>query len=616
MKIKKLLALLLTSLIVLASLTACNIGNPEDTDSSSESSTQAPNTQESTSQSGSEDDIGKSDNVNDLSVHDIFKNGVPQYTIIRPDDAGSAVTDVGKYLYENMSALNKSESRVGYATDLSAEYLKTKQHDPSAKEILVGMTNYDETKAAMADLGYGEYIIKTVGNKIVITGWSDGAVQKAAEYFVRSLMAASDKNNLSLNASDIAVKKTYNELLNRLPTYDFADTELQATYDSGDDCYLALINNATELTHDQYLTKLENEGYKKYTDNKIGDNLFATYTKGDVVINAGYYPVNNEERIIIEELGDRALPGLDSDNAYTKVCEPLFLQVGISRDDSSKANGMGYMFRLEDGTFLIYDGGHDGELSGEQPRQNARRLYELMKEYAPDPNNIVVKAWIITHAHKDHIGASRDFLSAYAKNDVKIEAFLLNFPTAEQVHQADNSTSQADDFLKKLAKYSPSTKIIKIHPGYKFYLANAEIEFLYTLELYAPSTLTYYNTSSLVSTVTICGQRFMMTGDMSENANAIIRDLYGKTLKSDFVQVAHHGAQGGSTQFYSLVDPTWAFWPVGRSGYESQKSNIRNKYMFTDGTNLKQTFVAFFQTTLVQLPFDGTNYTVTDNKTY
>lgn len=610
---KKILAALLAALLLISFLASCNPNTPVDTDDETESVTESANQDDSDS---NDETGGPTEEVKDLTVHDIVKDGVVQYAIVRPDGASDNVIAAAKSVYDAICKFADNKADVNFCTDMSVEYLKTKKHDPSVKEILIGMTNYDQTAEVISGIKYGDYAITTVGNKIVITGWADAAVQRAAEDFIICLKAAQDGKNVSVKSESLEANKTYAELLNKMPAYDFDGTELEATYYSGDNCYLALVDKATNETHNEYLTKLENEGYEKYTDNSINNNLFATYVKEDIVINASYYPTKKEERVIIEKLGSRVLPGLESDNTYTKVCDSMFFEVGVSQDKSEKKNGMCFIFRLEDGTFIIYDGGHKGEIESALPRQNARRIYEILKQYSPDPNNIVIKAWIITHGHDDHVNASRDFVSTYAAKQVKIERFLVNFPAAEQANYTTTGTGAATDLMLKLATYSPSTKITKIHPGYKFYLANAEIEFLYTLELYAPSALTYYNTSSLVSSVTLCGQKFMMTGDMSEDANAIICSLYGATLKSDIVQVAHHGYQGGSTKFYSLVDPTWAFWPINQSAYDTLKTNARNEYMFKSGTNLKQTFVALFKTTAVNLPFDGTNYTITDNKPY
>lgn len=614
MKMKRILTLLLTLVLVIASFSACTDNDPKDTDLSSESSTQSPGEQESAS--GSENESEPSEGVDDLDVHDIIKNGVVQYAVIRPDPSETTVINAAKSLYNAIREIATDKVSAEFSTDMSIQYLKTGKHDPDVKEILVGVTNYEETEQAMKDLGYGDYVIKTVGNKIIIAGWSDEATAAGVEQFIKFLNSAEDKKDLSLKASSIAVQKNCIKAFNGLPAYDFEGTELQGTYYGGEDCYTTLLKNATKDTHAQYLTKLEDAGYKKYTENNMNDNVFATYVKDDIVVNTSYYPSKKEARIIVEELGDRVLPTLESENKYTKVCEPMFFQVGVCTDNSSIGYGMCYIFRLEDGSFLIFDGGHMNEIDGEATRENARRIYEIMKEYAPDPKNITVKTWIITHGHSDHIDALRQFVTVYTKYGVTIEQVVENFPTAEQSLSADYSADRVDDMYKNFADFSPKTEFIRIHPGNKLYLAGAEVEFLYTLELYFPNKLTYYNTSSLVCSVTIAGHKFMMTGDMSGDSNSIICQLYGNYLQSDIVQVAHHGYQGGSTQFYTLVDPTWAFWPINRSEYASLKNNARNEYMFKEGTNLKQVFVAFFQTTAVELPFNGTNYTITDNKSY
>lgn len=610
MKMKKIWTLLLILAVLLVSFTACDRGTPKDTDPGVDSSSNSNSDSSSSTQAPQDDGQGTAD------IHNIIKDGTVQYAVVRPDTAETTLINAAKSLYNAIRELSTDKDSAEFNTDMTVEYLKTGVHDKDAKEILVGVTNYAETEEAMLGLGYGDYVIKTVGNKIIIAGWSDEATAKGVERFINYLTSAEDKSNLSLKASDIAAQGNCIKAFDGLPTYDFDGTELKGTYYGGEDCYTTLLKNATKDTHTQYLTKLEDAGYKKYAENDMNDNLFATYIKDDIVVNASYYPVKNEARIIVEELGDRVLPSLENENTYTKVCEPMFFQVGVCTDNSSIGYGMCYMFRLEDGSFLIFDGGYMNEISGESTRENARRIYEIMKEYAPDPKNMTVKTWIITHGHSDHIDALRQFVTIYTKYGVTIEQVVENFPTAEQSLSADYSADRVDDMYKNFADFSPNTEFIRIHPGNKLYLAGAEVEFLYTLELYFPNKLTYYNTSSLVCSVTIAGHKFMMTGDMSGDSNSIICRLYGKYLQSDIVQVAHHGYQGGSTQFYTLVDPTWAFWPINRSEYATLKNNARNEYMFKEGTNLKQVFVAFFQTTAVELPFNGTNYTVTDNKSY
>ena len=56
---------------------------------------------------------------------------------------------------------------------------------------------------------------------------------------------------------------------------------------------------------------------------------------------------------------------------------------------------------------------------------------------------------------------------------------------------------------------------VKVHSGQRFYLANAEIEILFTLEDLYPETVRTIgmNGSSTIFTVTVEGQKTMFLGD-------------------------------------------------------------------------------------------------------
>jgi hypothetical protein len=46
--------------------------------------------------------------------------------------------------------------------------------------------------------------------------------------------------------------------------------------------------------------------------------------------------------------------------------------------------------------------------------------------------------------------------------------------------------------------------------------------------------------------------------------------MYGSTLKSDIMQIAHHGYSGGSTTLYQNVDPSWTLWPTNQTCFEER----------------------------------------------
>jgi hypothetical protein len=153
------------------------------------------------------------------------------------------------------------------------------------------------------------------------------------------------------------------------------------------------------------------------------------------------------------------------------------------------------------------------------------------------------------------------------------------------------------------------TDFIKTHVGHKFHLRNAEIEILYTLESYLPRKLDYFNTSSLVFTVAIGGQRFLITGDASEHACTIVSKMYGSYLKSDYVQVAHHGYTGGSSstsgiqKLYTLSEAPVVIWPVGEMDYLGDVSQrAYNRHLINRETT-KEILVAANRLLRITLPY-------------
>ena len=148
-----------------------------------------------------------------------------------------------------------------------------------------------------------------------------------------------------------------------------------------------------------------------------------------------------------------------------------------------------------------------------------------------------------------------------------------------------------------------SSDIIKAHPGQKLMLAGAQIEVLYTLDLYDDEELDEYNTSSVVTRITVGGQSFLMTGDMTETSNTNLIEMYGSKLMSDFVQVAHHGYAGGTESFYNTVKADYVLWPASKVGYDEMKNKDRNSNFKSLSSN--RLIVALDNITIITLPYAG-----------
>ena len=104
---------------------------------------------------------------------------------------------------------------------------------------------------------------------------------------------------------------------------------------------------------------------------------------------------------------------------------------------------------------------------------------------------------------------------------------------------------------------------IKARTGQRFHYDGLDLDILFTYEDYMmPRPLRTFNDTSLVFRVTACGETYMFLGDASETMSGILVNKYGALLKSDIVQVAHHGYGGGTKEVYDAIQAPIVFWPV------------------------------------------------------
>ena len=120
--------------------------------------------------------------------------------------------------------------------------------------------------------------------------------------------------------------------------------------------------------------------------------------------------------------------------------------------------------------------------------------------------------------------------------------------------------------LSAVAKGIPVTVL---HTGQKFLIGNAEFEILYTTEDLYPQPFDLFNDASFVFRVRANGNSVLFTGDIADRASNVLCDMYGSYLKSDIVQVSHHGWNGATLEFYQTVDPDVAMWPNSKSEYDA-----------------------------------------------
>lgn len=376
---------------------------------------------------------------------------------------------------------------------------------------------------------------------------------------------------------------------------------------SSDDTVVFKISNTDNTELLAYINNLTNNGYEKIFENEINENLFYTYKKGELLINVVYTASTNQ--VTISKESATALPTNIAQPSYEKVVDPSITQIKL---EASIPEGMSYVIHLSDGTFFIIDGGWSDDDANE-----ADKLYNTLVSLAGEGNDIVIAGWIFTHCHGDHIGTFNLFVEKYY-NNVTINQLLYNFPSDEDIsnsgssYMLNSSKQRYLNFKNVIATYLQDTEIVKLHSGYKFYYADAEIEILQTLEDLYPSTVANYdfNSSSTIFTVKIAGQKMLFVGDVSDVGASRLNSVFGTALKSDFVQVAHHGINNGGTikNMYLNADPTYVLYPAPLSWFESYGSGSANLFLELESKTVKQIFVSGVSTFTLGLPYDGTLY--------
>ena len=119
--------------------------------------------------------------------YDIISGGVCSYKIVYPANLPTDDAQV-------KTALNirKSIERFTTATvEIGDDFIKDgESYNGESLEILIGQTAYPETAKVSEELGYGDYVIQAVGNKIVVLSYSDDGYTAATNRFASLLYFA------------------------------------------------------------------------------------------------------------------------------------------------------------------------------------------------------------------------------------------------------------------------------------------------------------------------------------------------------------------------------------------------------------------------------------------
>lgn len=352
---------------------------------------------------------------------------------------------------------------------------------------------------------------------------------------------------------------------------------------TSEDAKMIVISSTSESSFEKYADKLMCRGFEKQSKTIIENNIHYTMTKDDNIYYI-YYTGSKGETRIIEDYASNTLLEDISTKAFENGNTELYMYSidytkGVSTTSLTEYwqidCGMMFMIKLADNSLFLIDSGHERQSS----KEAMKAQLDFMREITGTSENdkIKIRGWFFSHAHGDHVFGAHQFVSTY-HDQLEIDSVLFNFPAYGVVGGYDSGTFKMKDTFNQ---YFPDVKHASLHTGQNFMMQGVKFETLCTHEDWVgtdgKTTLgSDMNTASTVLKITIDGKTLMLLGDITKSDQ--LEKMYTSTLKSDMVQVAHHG-YNQLTSLYKAIAAQYAICP---NSEENAGLNSGNKQKLQD----------------------------------
>lgn len=286
--------------------------------------------------------------------------------------------------------------------------------------------------------------------------------------------------------------------------------------------------------------------------------------------------------------------GLDSSNGPQRPAPANVVEL-YQLAPNNDALMQSYVIKTKNNKLIVIDGGIDGTGSAEEPYlPSALRSILCLEE----GEYFEVEAWFLSHAHSDHYYELSKMLADYSEDsNYKINNFYFDFPDFDDYYAARGSlglpsynytlSTKFNKFKQNLNKYANVNGIDiesdsmlwyddlngaviskdEIKWGLDIEIDGVRFEIMQTWDYADRKGCEDGNETSLVLRAWVEGQSILFLNDLGgwnsdKSSGARLVKTYGEALKSDIVQMAHHGQKGAQKELYDLVDANVYLWPT------------------------------------------------------
>ena len=216
----------------------------------------------------------------------------------------------------------------------------------------------------------------------------------------------------------------------------------------------------------------------------------------------------------------------------------------IQLSPQTSSQMMGYIIKTKNNKMIIIDGGIVGDTDN-------------LKKYIQEHNN-EVDYWFLTHNHNDHASA---FVKIANEENIEIKNvyaslndknwYEINEPSRAEFSKVLIDTLNSDKLKNKV-------KEPKLNEKLKIDGINVEILGIKNPEI----TENPGNEQSMVIKFDTGSTKFLILGDTGKKSSEKLLKNQKDKLKSDIVQMAHHGQAGATEELYKEINPIICLWPT------------------------------------------------------
>ena len=254
----------------------------------------------------------------------------------------------------------------------------------------------------------------------------------------------------------------------------------------------------------------------------------------------------------------------------------------IQLSPQTESRMMGYILKTKDNKVIVIDGGTKGD---------SDNLLKYIQSYGSK-----VDYWFLTHPHNDHVGAFENIIN---NSQIKVENIYITLNTIEFINKNEpGRLEDASEIYSILENDAVKDRVKEVYINETINIDNVKINILGTKN--PEITTNAGNNSSMVLKLDVNDKSILFLADSGiESGNKLILNEKDK-LKSDYVQMAHHGQSGVNENVYQCINPTYCLWPTPKwlwdndngGGEDSGTWKTKETRSWINKLNVKEQYIA------------------------